>query len=160
MRPLRRTDISPRLELTPLLDVVFLLLTFFIYCVVMMFHVEVLPVKFTSLAGSGGAGGSPSRNSAVTLRLNGELYFNRDKITLDQLDARLAEVAKQSSDARVYVAMEAPQGLTDRGPLYQDVLERVYAAGLQLVLVGEKPAVGRDTANVTTTAPVTLEPKP
>ena len=56
MRSIRRHDLAPRVEMMPLIDVVFLLLTFFIYSFVMMVRAEVLPVVLTPL----GTGGRPT----------------------------------------------------------------------------------------------------
>ena len=50
MRPLRRTDHDTRVEMMPLIDVGFLLLTFFIYAMVLMVRAEVLPVPLESYA--------------------------------------------------------------------------------------------------------------
>ena len=41
MRPLRRSEHETRVEMMPLIDVVFLLLTFFIYAMVLMVRAEV-----------------------------------------------------------------------------------------------------------------------
>ena len=40
MRALRRPDFDARIEIMPLIDVVFLLLTFFIYAMVLMIRAE------------------------------------------------------------------------------------------------------------------------
>ena len=48
MRPLRRSEHETRVEMMPLIDVVFLLLTFFIYAMVLMVRAEVLPVPLES----------------------------------------------------------------------------------------------------------------
>ena len=53
MRAIRRTDHEMRIEIMPLIDVIFLLLTFFIYAMVLLVRAEMLPMElpeFTSAA--------------------------------------------------------------------------------------------------------------
>ena len=45
MLTIRRTDHEMRIEIMPLIDVIFLLLTFFIYAMVLMVRAELLPVE-------------------------------------------------------------------------------------------------------------------
>ena len=55
MRPVRRYDHSPRVELMPLIDVVFLLLTFFIYAMVVMVELKSAGVALVSVQGASDA---------------------------------------------------------------------------------------------------------
>ena len=52
MRPVRRHDHTPRVEMMPLIDVVFLLLTFFIYAMVVMVELKSSGVALVSVQGS------------------------------------------------------------------------------------------------------------
>ena len=45
MFTIRRTDHEARVEIMPLIDVIFLLLTFFIYAMVLMVRAALLPVE-------------------------------------------------------------------------------------------------------------------
>jgi len=130
------------MELAPILDVVFVLLTFFVYSVAMMIEADVLPVRLTALAaGSGGAGGAvaPGRVDAITIDKAGKLFFNRQPVTDEQLHAQLLELTKTVAKPRVYLGMEA-RGDTDRGPLLISLIERVQKAGISdFVIVGQKP---------------------
>jgi biopolymer transport protein ExbD len=121
--------------MTPMIDVIFLLLTFFVYSMVMMIHAEVLPVRLTPVstgtkpdAGAlPGAGGGDIH--ALTISKSGEVFLNRREVSFEELDRRLAELAKGPSKPRVYVAMELA-GDTDRGPLLVNLIERLRAAGI------------------------------
>jgi biopolymer transport protein ExbD len=140
MRRIRRNDAPPRFELTPMLDVVLLILTFFIYCVVLMRYVEVLPVSFTKLNPTGEGASGTMR--AITIDRKGDLYFNRERVSLDELDARLAQLKQNQAPGaerapQVALAMEEAQGAADRGPIYVQVLERVKASGVGLLIVGQ-----------------------
>ncbi len=140
MHQIRRSDYTPRLELAPILDVVFVLLTFFIYSVAMMIQADVLPVRLTALT-TGASGSGAARGGhldAITMDKTGRLYFNRQLVDPAQLDQRLQDLKKNNPHPRVYLAMQA-QGDTDRGPLLISLIERVQRAGISdFVIVGQK----------------------
>lgn len=117
-----------------MIDVIFLLLTFFIYCMVLMIRADVLPVKLTPI--TTGAAATPEKVEAITIDKSGVLFFNRQKVGYEELDARLAALAKDGSRGRVYVALEA-EGASDRGPVLLNMIERLRAAGIHdFVFVG------------------------
>lgn len=135
-RPIRRSENAPRIDMTPLLDVILLLLTFFIYSVAMMVRADVLPVQLTPLAA-----GQPARGGAslqvITVDRQGELFWNRQPISGTALDDRLRELGADPARPPVYLAMEAG-GEKDRGPTLLRLIERVRAAGVSnFVLVGQ-----------------------
>ena len=135
MRAVRRNDLAPRVEMMPLIDVIFLLLTFFIYSLIVMVRAEVLPVRLTTL----GAGGQAAAQDvhAVTIDRRGRFFFNRDPVSAAELSGRLMELSKDPEHPRLYLAMEA-EGDVDRGPLFVHLLERVKAAGItNFAIVGQ-----------------------
>ncbi len=135
MRTIRRTDLSPRVEMIPLIDVIFLLLTFFIYSLMVMVHAQILPVSLTTL-GSGERATQPAVH-AITLDDQGRLYFNRQPITLGDLERELKALADQPDTATLYLAMQE-EGTTDRGPALIRLIEVVRRAGLtDFVIVGQ-----------------------
>ena len=75
-----------------MIDIVFLLLTFFIYSMAMMIRASVLPVQLTPLAsGKPAAGGGDVQ--AITVDKNGKMFLDRTPVTFDQLDEQLAKMA-------------------------------------------------------------------
>jgi biopolymer transport protein ExbD len=141
MRAIRRDDLAPRVEMMPLIDVIFLLLTFFIYSLIVTVRAEVLPVTLTTL--TTGKQATPTEVQAITIDHDGQLYLNREPITGRDLSTRLISLSDLPDPPSLYVAMEA-QGSTDRGPILLDVIERVRAAGIgDFVIVGQpKPGPG------------------
>lgn len=136
MRSIRRTEFAPRLDMTPLLDVVLLLLTFFIYSVAMMVRADVLPVRLTPLASGESARGGGALQ-VITVDRRGEIFWNRQPLAAPDLEARLRALAADPAGPAVYLAMEAG-GDTDRGPLLLHLIEQVRAAGVtNFVLVGQ-----------------------
>ena len=129
----------------PLIDVIFLLLTFFIYSMVTMVRAEILPVQLQTL--TTGRTAEPTAILAVTIDIRGELYLNREPIAPDALDKRLNEVAQLDDPPKLFLALEdsprvdagetgtqppgAGQGVVDRGPLLIELIERVRRAGME-----------------------------
>jgi biopolymer transport protein ExbD len=135
MPAIRRNDLAPRVEMMPLIDVIFLLLTFFIYSLIVMVRAQVLPVQLTTV----GAGGQAAAQDvqAVSIDRQGKFFFNRNPVSSEELGDRLAELAKDPAHPRLYLAMEA-LGDVDRGPLFLHLLERVQAAGItNFAIVGQ-----------------------
>lgn len=134
MYKIRHNDLAPRVEMLPLIDVIFLLLTFFIYSLIVMVKAQVLPVELSSVT----AGQSTSRTvvNAITIDAQGKLFFNRDPMTMEQLDTVLEKLAREPDAAKLYLAMQA-KGETDRGPVLLKVIEKVRAAGItEFTIVG------------------------
>jgi len=135
MRTIRRDDLSPRIEMMPLIDVIFLLLTFFIYSMILMVRAEVLPVKLMTL--QTGKQATPTQVQAITIDGSGDLFFNRKPISEVELDQRLRELAQQTDPISLYLAMEA-QGSTDRGPTLIRLIDQIREAGIEdFVIVGQ-----------------------
>lgn len=144
MRAVRRHDLSPRVELMPLIDVIFLLLTFFIYSLVTMVRAEILPVQLQTL--TTGQAAEPTAIVAVTIDAQGGLYLNRQPIESARLDERLNEIAQQEDRPKLFLALEEvstgkPGVVVDRGPLLIGLIERVRRAGLdEFNIVGDRAA--------------------
>lgn len=138
MRRLRRSRFEPRIELTPLIDIMVFLMTFFIYAIVLTVRVDILPMQLKGLEGSEAA--TPAPAATVSVDLEGNLYFNRETISLDAIATRLLE--EQAKDPRTvfYLAVAEGQTDVDRAPILQDVLARVHAVGVPISLVGRPRA--------------------
>ncbi|MDG1838472.1 MAG: biopolymer transporter ExbD [Phycisphaerales bacterium] len=135
MLRLRRAEPDMRIELMPLIDVIFLILTFFIYAMVLMVRVDMVPVPLESYAS--GESPEPDPAIAVTLRLDGSIYVGQDDTGLNgMLDAIKASQA-ENPELVIYLAVEAGEGSTDRGPLLTSVWDRLNRAGIDIKLVGQ-----------------------
>ncbi|MEO0586957.1 MAG: biopolymer transporter ExbD [Planctomycetota bacterium] len=139
MRRVRRLDSAARLEMTPLIDVIFLLLTFFIYSLVLMVRVEALPVALSGVAGTGPAGEAVV--NVVTVRADGTLAWNREVADRAEIAERLAEAAADPREPTVYVAMEAA-GEVDRAPALIELWELANRAGLERIVIVGTPESG------------------
>ncbi len=133
MRPLRRTQHEARVEIMPLIDVIFLLLTFFIYAMVLMVRAELLPVEMHAFAS-----GEPARLPpaiAITIDRNGSLFFNREPVAMTTVLERLQAVKAADPDTVIYIAAEAT-GTLDRLPTFLNLYDQLAHAGLNIKLVG------------------------
>lgn len=128
MRPIRRNDLSARVELLPLIDVIFLLLTFFIYSLILMHRAEILPV--TLLPVTGGQKLAAGDVHAVTIDAAGQFHFDRAPISREALRNRLAEFAAQENAGTLLVAAE-DQGQNDRLPLFLELWQMIRDAGIE-----------------------------
>jgi biopolymer transport protein ExbD len=133
MLTIRRTDHETRIEIMPLIDVIFLLLTFFIYSMVMMVRAEVLPVDLHSFASGEPTTVSPA--VSITIDHTGALYLDREPIALDAILDRLSALRIADPNTLVYVAAEK-FGDQDRLPTFLDLYDLLSRAGLTIKLVG------------------------
>lgn len=117
--------------MVPLIDVIFLLLTFFIYSMITMIQANVLPVKLTAVHT-----GSHTKHlsfDAITIDRAGKFYWNRKPVTSKQLDAKLASLGQKKNSPPLYLAMQRSGGrgkTVDRGPLLMRLVEQIRQAGI------------------------------
>lgn len=137
MRTVRRHDLGPRLELLPLLDVIFLLLTFFIYSFALMIRAEILPVALAPV----GSGQRAAQTKAVAITIDGagQLFVDKKAVSDKQLQGRLSQLAQQVPRPPIYLALQA-QGSTDRGPALINLIEKIRRAGIEDFTIVGQPA--------------------
>lgn len=117
----------------PLLDVVFLLLTFFIFSFVVMIRADALSVGLSPV--TTGSGPGESSITVLTLDADGQFVFEGqvlDEAGLDDLLMGLAADAGSPGAAgpTLYVSLSAG-GNVDRAPLLWSLDEKARRAGLE-----------------------------
>lgn len=127
---------KPRIEMLPLIDIVFLLLVFFIYAMLSMAVHRGLPVM---LPLSTTAKVDKQLLLSVTVKGDGTVYVDKEQVSLNSLTQVLAEKSRTAGDSGVLL-------FADRGLPYQQlfrVLDRIRQAGLNRISlqaeVDEKP---------------------
>ena len=115
-----------RIEMLPLIDIVFLLLVFFIYAMLSMAVHRGLPVL---LPKSVSAKIDKILVLSVTVKQNGAVYVDKEPVPIENLSATLAEKAKGEKEPGVLLF--ADQGLTYQG-LFR-VLDQIRIAGLDRI---------------------------
>lgn len=121
-----------RIEMIPLMDLLFLLLVFFMFAMLSMTVHRGLPVH---LPASNEADPVKETHLSVTVKMDGSVYVDRTAVALPDLTTAL----------KVRAQAEAPPGVllfADRGVSYQnlfEILDRIRAAGLTRVSLQAEP---------------------
>jgi biopolymer transport protein ExbD len=120
---------KPRIEMLPLIDIVFLLLVFFIYAMLSMAVHRSLPV---SLPVSAAAEIHTEMNLTLTVNSRGEIFLDDTNVSREELHAVLLQKAlKTGAGKSVQVDLFA-----DRALSYQElylVLDIIRSAGISNV---------------------------
>jgi biopolymer transport protein ExbD len=120
---------KPRIEMLPLIDIVFLLLVFFIYAMLSMAVHHSLPV---SLPVSSIAEIDTEQSLTVSVRQNGDIFLDNTKFSLEELQVVLQDKAQKTSDDKsVQVDLFADKALSYQ-ELYH-VLDIIRTAGISNV---------------------------
>jgi biopolymer transport protein ExbD len=121
-----QTKRKARIEMLPLIDIVFLLLVFFIYAMLSMAVHHALPVVLPS---STTAKKDKHMVLSVTVKSDGTLYVDKEPVILGSLAEVLKGKADQGSDPGVLI-------FADKDLSYQNlfrVLDQIRKAGLYRV---------------------------
>ncbi len=112
----------------PLIDVVFLLLTFFIYAMVVMVELKSSGVALVSVEGASQA----VDDEIVLLEVdaNGGVLIDGSAVADDELDGRLRELAGRADAPPLVVTLQDVDGAVDRGPGLMRLLDRIQSAGV------------------------------
>jgi len=143
---IRRTTHDIRFELTPLLDVIFLLLTFFIFSQVMLVRADLLPVNLPRFA-AGATAAEADAALALTIDRRGQVYANFEPVTDARLTALLNDLAERDDPPRVYVGTEAGMGEVDRLPVMLELVQQLRAAGIDNFSFVGQPGEGQPQPN-------------
>jgi biopolymer transport protein ExbD len=98
-----------RIEIIPLIDIIFFLLATFIMVSLSMTQNQGVSVALPSAATAASLGDQQEMQKAVTLSVTekGEVFYNKDKITIAQLPMRLQNYKTTSKDPKVIVNADA-----------------------------------------------------
>ena len=141
----RSRGAMPRLDVLPLLDVVFLLLTYFIYAMAVLVRVEAMPVGVAGVAGAGGP--APAPEHVLTLGTDGGLRYNGEPLEEAAVAAVARRLAEDPAEPTLYVALEVEAretagGSADRGPGIWSLLQVFQREGLASVALVGPPEAG------------------
>lgn len=97
-----------RLELTPLIDVVFLLLTFFVFSMVLMVRAQVLDVELPAL--TAGRAGERTESITVAIDQSGGVFVDGRAVSIEDLPNAVAqrrEDAGAGAEVPILIAVDA-----------------------------------------------------
>jgi biopolymer transport protein ExbD len=94
-----------RIEIIPLIDIIFFLLATFIMVSLSMTKNQGVQVALPTAASAASLGDQQEMDKAVTLSVTekGDVFYNKDKITLAQLPQRLQTLKSASKDPKVII---------------------------------------------------------
>ncbi|MCC6407563.1 MAG: biopolymer transporter ExbD [Planctomycetes bacterium] len=120
-----------RIEIIPLIDIIFFLLATFIMVSLSMSKNQGVQVSLPTASSAASLGDQQELDKAVTLSVNekGEVFYNKEKITLAQLPMRLSTLKASSKDPRVIVNSDAGADFK----YVVSVLDEVRKIGIQKV---------------------------
>ena len=139
MRRIRRTIDEPRVEIMPLIDVIFLLLTFFVFALALMVRADVLDVRLPEVAS--GAPAAPGAIVTVAINAEGAVFVDGEEIAIEEIVGRVRdrrdELIADGGSARVLVAPDE----NSRSGVVIRVIDALRYAG-----VGDISVMGRPGA--------------
>ncbi|HEY5791897.1 MAG TPA: biopolymer transporter ExbD [Chthoniobacterales bacterium] len=103
--PSPRANRKARIEIVPLIDIIFFLLATFVMVSLSMVKNQGIPVNLPAAATS-----EPQERAdpaTVTLTAGGTLFFNKEAVTREQLSARLQALKASDPDPRVFINGDA-----------------------------------------------------
>ncbi len=112
-----------RLEMTPLIDVMFLLVTYFVYALVLMVRADVIDLSLPSLGS-----GHPATGTAITIAIDdsGAIVLDGESVTIDTLADRVRSRQSESPNATLLLAFDT-QGRMGAG---LEVIDTLMGAGI------------------------------
>ena len=96
----RKQSLPPQLMLSPMIDMIFLLLVFFIVSTMYMSEIKTIPIRLPVAQNSETVSKS---NFAVTVKKDGVLYQEDNKIEMKQLVANAAAESKRDAAFSVII---------------------------------------------------------
>ena len=130
-----------------MIDVIFLLLVFFIYAMVLMTRVDLVPMELHSF--ETGQPAEPAPAATISIDLDGGVFLDRTQVELEALPDLVLERLALDPETVIYLAVAEGQGSVDRAPLLQDVWDRLRPTGITINLVGRPGEPGTTAESAT-----------
>lgn len=127
-RRIDEPDIPPQINIVPMIDVIFAILTFFIMSTLFLGRLEGLSVNLPKAAS---AKPQESSRATVTLDSQGKLFLNRSPVELNALQEAVRQQVKPGQD--LVVVLNADGSVThDRVVEVMDQVRQVQGAKLAI----------------------------
>jgi len=98
-----------RIEIIPLIDIIFFLLATFIMVSLSMTKNQGVQVALPTASSAASLGDQTEMEKAITLSVNakGEVFYNKEKITIAQLPLKLQTLKSTAKDPKVVINSDA-----------------------------------------------------
>ena len=127
--PSPRAERRARIEIIPLIDVIFFLLATFMMVSLSMIKNRGIPVLLPAAAT--GAAQERAESATIALAADGALYFDAERVDLEGLVARLRELRASARDPKVFIHGDVGARFGDA----IEVLDRVREQGIGKVAI-------------------------
>ncbi len=124
---------KPRIEIIPMIDTMFFLLVFFMIATLAMTVQHGMPVTLPTTESSTD---KIVEHVSLTLTREGRLYYNKEAITLQELEMRLANLRQSSSDPSLLINADeqVPHGRVIK------VMDLIRLSGITSMSIATKPS--------------------
>ena len=121
-----------RIEIIPMIDTMFFLLVFFMIATLSMTMQHGMPVN---LPEAGSTTDNPKEHVSLTITDQGDLFFNKKAITLDQLSGHLQMVRQDKAEPSIVINADEH---VDHGVVV-NVMDAVRLSGIHNMAIATKP---------------------
>ena len=124
---------KPRIEIIPMIDTMFFLLVFFMIATLSMTIQHGMPVSLPTAESSTD---TETENVSLTLTQDGALYYNKDVISLQELEQRLMNLRQTSTDPSLLINAdkEVPHGRVIK------VMDLIRLSGITSMGIATEPS--------------------
>jgi biopolymer transport protein ExbD len=131
--PSPRSNRRARIEIIPLIDIIFFLLATFVMVSLSMIKNRAIPVNLP--VATSGAPQERQDAAAITITAKGEVFFNKQLVDAAQLDAALQALLTSSPEAKVFISGDTK---AEFGQAIE-VLDHVRRLGITRIAIETKP---------------------
>lgn len=131
--PSPRSSRRARIEIIPLIDIIFFLLATFVMVSLSMIKNRAIPVNLPAAAT--GAPQERQDSASISMTAKGEIYFNKQLVDGTQLEADLRALVASNPEARVFISGDTK---AEFGQAI-DVLDLARRLGITRVAIETKP---------------------
>jgi biopolymer transport protein ExbD len=131
--PSPRSNRRPRIEIIPLIDIIFFLLATFVMVSLSMIQNRGIPVQLP--AATTGVPQSREDAASISITEQGEVFFEKQRVDPAQLDTALRLLVAASPNAKVFISGDTR---SDFGKAIE-ILDEVRRAGITSVAIETRP---------------------
>ena len=130
--PSPRSKRRARIEIVPLIDIIFFLLATFVMVSLSMIQNKGIPVNLPVASSSVPQNQEDPVTVSVTEK--GEIYFNKEKVTLEGLQKDLTTLKSQQTDPKVIIHGDTKATLGD----FTTVIDSIRQSGITKIAIQTK----------------------
>jgi len=123
---------KPRIEIIPMIDTMFFLLVFFMIATLSMTMQHGMPVNLPEASSTTNKVQQPV---SLTITENGDLFYNKDMITIHELQTRLIGLIQRDADPTIVINADEH---VEHG-LVVKVMDKVRLSGIPNMAIATEP---------------------